>query len=218
MPPFLPYAPRNQDGDAKGGSLPPVNTFPGAVIGREDAYHPSTGDYPKGGTGQTLDKVKCAKQMFINRYHIHFYLGVISNGKQVALPLAIGMVNPGTVTNGFVNTASCYYYLHTHDESGIVHVEVPKNAPFTKPLYKLGTLFKVWGINVAATQFAHFHGPMHVFVGNVPLEQTTVTSYAPLKGKLEDLEIYSHEVVWIEIGTTYYKSKHLPPVTFYMEY
>jgi len=41
----------------------------------------------------------------------------------------------------------CYFWLHTHDASGIVHVEAPQQRDFT-----LGQFFAIWGQQLSATQ------------------------------------------------------------------
>ncbi len=50
--------------------------------------------------------------------------------------------------NYAVLTAQCFYHLHTHDYSGLVHIEDTSMAQsYTKaPSYaKLKTLFDIWG-------------------------------------------------------------------------
>jgi hypothetical protein len=198
--------------------LAPITTFPGAVVGEPNAFHPGIGDYPGGGSGQTVGGIPCRATMFINSYHVHVFLGIINRGKQVALPYAIGMFDPGPAQSGFVDTAGCYYFLHTHDSSGIVHIEAPQNQPLTDSIYTLSRLFKVWGLQLSPTGVGPLHGEVHAFVGNVPLKQTVVSAYREFKGDPNDIKLKSHEVIWLEIGKKYFPAAKLPPVTFYMEY
>ncbi len=66
-------------------------------------------------------------------YHIHQHLDVYVHGKKLTVPALIGILpaqNKLTV-------------LHTHDNSGIIHVESPVRKP-----YSLGQFFGVWGLRL----------------------------------------------------------------------
>jgi hypothetical protein len=65
------------------------------------------------------------------RLHIHQHLDVVVNGDGYPIPAGIGIDR----RERFVSP------LHTHDFSGIVHVESPTVRTFT-----LGQLFDVWGL------------------------------------------------------------------------
>jgi hypothetical protein len=198
--------------------LSAIDTSPGQVNGVNDLFKPKRGDYSTGGQGQIVDgKVPCLLHMS-NDYHIHIFLGIIYNGKLIAVPHAIGMVHPGAQVNGWTNSADCFYQIHTHDSSGIVHVEVAKFLPLTSVYYHLRNVFDVWGVPYGKDFFGPFKGPVHIFVGNVPLRQLTVSSYVPYTRSITFLGLRSHEVIWYEIGKHYFTASQLPPVTFYMEY
>jgi len=62
--------------------------------------------------------------------HTHQHLTVSVDGNPVTVPANLG-----------VDPAGAMSALHTHDTSGIVHVESPKVATFT-----LGQLFTEWGV------------------------------------------------------------------------
>jgi hypothetical protein len=78
--------------------------------------------------------------------HIHEHLDVFVDGKRVVVPAGIG-IDPG---GRFISP------LHTHDTSGVVHVESPTIRPFT-----LGELFGVWGVPLGSAS--------RVFVDGRPL-------------------------------------------------
>jgi hypothetical protein len=65
--------------------------------------------------------------------HIHMDLQVFVNGKQEEVPALIGI---GSDANG-----TFFSDLHTHDATGIVHLESQTNDRFT-----LGQFFDVWGV------------------------------------------------------------------------
>jgi hypothetical protein len=72
--------------------------------------------------------------------HYHAHLDVFAKGKRVEVPPGIGFV----VQNG---RATALSELHTHDTSGIVHVESAQDEPYT-----LGQVFTEWGVALDAKQ------------------------------------------------------------------
>jgi len=73
-------------------------------------------------------------------YHVHPYLRVVINGQNVTIPAAIGIHNPffaNGVAGGGQN--SCFEPLHTHDTSGVIHIESESGRNYT-----LGDFFTVW--------------------------------------------------------------------------
>lgn len=69
------------------------------------------------------------------RLHIHQHLDVVIGGYGYAVPAAIGIDAHGR----FISP------LHTHDYSGIIHVESPVIRTFT-----LGQFFDVWGLRFSS--------------------------------------------------------------------
>jgi len=154
-----------------------------------------------------------------NDYHIHFFLGIVDRGKLIAMPHAVGMVDPGAQVNGWTDSAKCFYEIHTHDSSGIVHLEVAKVMPLNAVYYHLRDVLDVWGVPYSKDSLGPFRGPVHVFIGNRSyLGQTTISSYVPYTKEASSIGLKSHEVIWIELGDRYFSASQLPPVTFYMEY
>jgi hypothetical protein len=62
--------------------------------------------------------------------HIHQHLDLYVDGRKVLVPAGIG-----------IDPAVGYAPLHTHDPSGVIHVESP-----TVRTYTLGEFFAVWGV------------------------------------------------------------------------
>jgi hypothetical protein len=205
---------------ARPDALAPINTWAGATFGEPDFFHPALGDYKGGGQGQAVDSIHCLPTMVTNKYHIHIFLGLVYNGKQIAMPATLGFLHPGppAAPGKFYDYADCFYRIHTHDSSGIVHVELNQVLPLNRVVFHLKDVLGIWGVPVKTRQFGPMRGPIHVFIGTVPLKTVTVTSYQAYKGNLEDIPLQSHEAIWIEVGTKYYHAAKLPPVTFYMEY
>lgn len=62
------------------------------------------------------------------QFHIHPTLEIDINGKPAEIPAQIGI------------QATCMNAIHTHDASGVLHVEAPEKRDFT-----LADFFAVWG-------------------------------------------------------------------------
>jgi hypothetical protein len=75
-------------------------------------------------------------------YHIHALLRVYVNGKQQSVPANIGIDPSGQFLAA----------LHTHDTSGIIHMESDAFFPF-----KLGQFFDIWGVKFTDTQLGAYY-------------------------------------------------------------
>ena len=75
-------------------------------------------------------------------YHIHALLRIYINGKQEPIPGQIGIDQSGQFLAA----------LHTHDTSGIVHMEADNFYPF-----KLGQFFDIWGVKFTDTQVGAYY-------------------------------------------------------------
>lgn len=89
--------------------------------------------------------------------HTHQHLDVFVHGRHVTVPAGIGI----DVAGGFISP------IHTHDATGIVHVESPDVRTFT-----LGELFGVWGVRLSKQCLGGYcaRGPdrLRVYVGGRP--------------------------------------------------
>ncbi len=67
--------------------------------------------------------------------HIHAHVSIYINGERSLIPQFVGIAqdNAGDVT--------CYYWLHTHDASGVIHIESPASARET---FTFGQFVDVW--------------------------------------------------------------------------
>lgn len=79
--------------------------------------------------GAPIDGIQC-ESMEGAVLHIHQHLQLFDRGRVVEVPAQIGI--PGA--------SNCLYWLHTHANDGIVHVESPIKRTFT-----LGQFFDIWG-------------------------------------------------------------------------
>jgi len=83
------------------------------------------------------------------KLHIHQHLDVFAHGKRVVVPAGIG------IAEQFISP------LHTHDASGVIHVESPAVRSFS-----LAEFFGVWGVRLTTTCLAGECGAakLHLFV------------------------------------------------------
>jgi hypothetical protein len=89
--------------------------------------------------GQPVGNVQCnSGEQLATHYHAH--LTILYQQTPVPVPANIGI------------KSGCLYWLHTHDDSGIVHVEAPQNQASAQ--FTLGTFFQVWGQTLSSSQVA----------------------------------------------------------------
>jgi len=112
-------------------------------------------------TGQSIDGVQCqaGEQTVV---HVHTHLTIFVNGQARVIPYGIGI--PGfqaveTAQGPFVETGSCFYWLHVHAYDGIVHIE----SPSTSQSFTLGQFFDEWGVPLSSTQVGPATGKVTVF-------------------------------------------------------
>jgi hypothetical protein len=168
-----------------GGGNPDPNPNPppdpGTTLGLDSKYtdiveQTTLGkpNWPEGsGTGSPIDGVKC---LVTEDYHIHGMVSIYRDGTRLALPAAIGLVG-------------CSYELHTHDSSGVVHVETSVKTKFT-----FGQFFEVWGQPLGASNVGGISGTVKFYI----IDNETVTPYT---GNPADIEITPHRELAIVIGT-----------------
>jgi len=80
-------------------------------------------------SGAPIDGVHCDRAEG-TVLHIHQHLFMYNRGSRVTVPGQIGIPPAG----------GCLYWLHTHSDDGIIHVESPVRKAFT-----LGQFFDIWG-------------------------------------------------------------------------
>lgn len=196
----------------------------GEIFGADNSFAPADGDTSSGAQGQTVDGMPCASTM-PNTYHVHAFVGIIINGRQLALPDGIGMKNPGAdgtfagIPN-WTEYASCYYYIHTHDASGVLHIESPQSVSLTSSIYALGNAFDVWGMALSTTQIGPYTGTVRAYVAQVPLKTPQIlrSYYTTYTSEPRSIPLKSHTTVWLEIGPTYITPSSLPVLNYYEEY
>lgn len=120
-------------------------------------------------------------------YHIHSYLVIYINGKQSLLPANTGIASDGT----------CYYWLHTHDSSGVIHEESPDSRTFI-----LGNFFDEW-----EQVFSSLGYPSQL---DASTGWTVYVNGSLYKGNFRNIPLKAHTII-----TMAYNSPGVKPVTSY---
>jgi len=111
--------------------------------------------------------------------HIHQHLDLYVHGRRVTVPAGIGIQE----AQGFISP------LHTHDTSGVIHVESPDVRTFT-----LGQFFAVWGLRLTPRCLG----------GYCTTGANTIRVYADgrrLSGDPRLLPLAAHEEILVAFGT-----------------
>src|SRR6188472_1495605 len=118
--------------------------------------------------------------------HIHAHLDVFVHGRRVAVPAGIG-IGPDFISP-----------LHTHDASGVVHVESPDVRAFT-----LGEVFGVWGVRLTPRCLGGYCASgadrLRVYVGG-----------RELTGDPRLLHLAPHSEIVVAFGTPWQLPRPLP--------
>jgi hypothetical protein len=121
-------------------------------------------------------------------FHIHVHLAIFVDGQEQMLPLGVGIGQPWQVEDSaegpFVTDGSCFYWIHTHTEDGVVHIESPVRRRFT-----LGDFFAIWQVPLSATQVGPAQGQVITYVNGSRDDRNP-----------SDIPLLSHERIQLDIG------------------
>jgi hypothetical protein len=115
------------------------------------------------------------------KFHIHAMLHIYINGLLAPLPANIGLDPAKHLESS----------MHTHDSTGIIHMEAPH--PYN---YTLGDFFSVWGVKLGPAQVGGLEGyggeKLHFYLNGKPLSNpaalilhkgdSVVIGYGPQNG------------------------------------
>jgi hypothetical protein len=146
-------------------------------------------------TGQTIDGIQCQTDEQLVT-HVHSHLEIFVNGQQMKVPYGIGIPgfagsNQTTSGDFFVSTGSCFYWLHTHANDGIIHIE----SPSLTSRFTLGEFFAEWGIPLSSTQVGPDKGKVTVFFAS-PGKKAGI-----YHGDPANLPLGDHYQIQLDVGT-----------------
>lgn len=141
------------------------------------AYRVASG--PGGGVhGQPIANIECnTGEQLSTHYHAH--LSISYQGTPVPLTAQTGI------------TDTCLYWLHTHDGSGVIHIEAPKQTASRQ--FTLGDFFRIWDQPLSTRQVATLK------VGSGQQLKVWVDG-KPYSGDPSRIVLRSKEDIVIEIG------------------
>jgi hypothetical protein len=90
----------------------------------------------KAPAAQAINGVQC-NTIEATTYHVHSHLAVLVDGKNQTIPSQIGILT----------SPNCLYWLHTHDTTGVIHVESPQQKQFV-----LGQFMDIWQKTVPSSK------------------------------------------------------------------
>jgi hypothetical protein len=161
-----------------------------AVFSPRPAHHPTSP-----ATGDTVDNIPCTAGEML-QVHYHASLQIYVNGQPQQLPAGVGIVEPNTVSQQqYAHLASngqtaCLYYLHTHDATGIVHIESPSTDTYT-----LGQFFDIWGQSLDRTHLlGNKTDAAHRLVVEVFDANGKLTTYT---GDPSQIHLSAHETIYL---------------------
>jgi hypothetical protein len=124
--------------------------------------------------------------------HIHAHLDVLADGKAVAVPALVGIDEPSQQISP----------LHTHDTTGVIHIESPVQADFT-----LGQFMTEWQVSMSADH-----------LGGLKTDADhTLTAYVngkPVTGDPAAIKLGAHDEIALVYGTAAENAKVVVPNSF----
>jgi thiol-disulfide isomerase/thioredoxin len=147
-------------------------------------------------TGQSVDGITCLGKEQI-AFHHHSHLAIYVDGQQRTVPYGVGIAPPRQVQQSpegpFVTGGSCFYFLHTHTEDGIIHVESPVARTYT-----LGEFFDEWRQPLTPNQVGPARGTVYAYLNG-----------KPWTGNPRDIPVSTeHNVIQLDLGVD------MPPKPF----
>ncbi len=139
-------------------------------------------------TGQSIHGISClGKEQIV--FHHHSHLAIFVDGQPRTVPYGVGIAPPRQVQQSpegpFVTGGSCFYFLHTHTEDGIIHVESPVAATYT-----LGEFFDEWRQPLGPDQVGPAKGTVYVYLNG-----------KPWAGNPRDIPVSTeHNVIQLDVG------------------
>jgi hypothetical protein len=120
--------------------------------------------------------------------HVHVHLAIFVNGQEQPIPYGIGIGQPWSLSDSdegpFVDDGSCFYWIHTHTQDGIIHIESPIRRRFT-----LADFFAIWQMPLSDSQVGPAQGQVITYVNG---QRSTL---AP-----QDVPLLSHARIQLDVG------------------
>ena len=170
-PPVVPSPPQGPTPPAPPEPPPPQPNPPAPEIVLADTYTElvagtinSPRGWPAWTAPPTRDPVSGIGCLNTIRYHVHSLLSIYKDGVRQGLPDNVG------------RSTGCTYELHTHDVTGVLHIESDVPRQFT-----LGQFFTLWRQPLAAAGAAGLAGAIRIYL----IENERLTPYTGDPAQIE---------------------------------
>jgi len=117
-------------------------------------------------------------------YHVHTKLEIYVRGEKRTVPANIGII-----------PNRCMYWLHTHDSTGWIHVEAPRQIRAT-----LGQFFDIWGQPLSSERV------LEVDLRSSGLEMRIYVDGKPHEGDPREIELVDMREIVIDVGPPFARS------------
>ncbi len=124
--------------------------------------------------------------------HIHVHASIYINGQPSLIPQYVGIP-----TDSQTGQSTCFYWLHTHDTSGVVHIESPITSTFA-----FGQFLQVWNRGFNSLGF-----PSQLLLTD---GWTVYVNGQVYKGDFNNIQLQAHTLI-----TMAYNSPNVKPDTTY---
>jgi hypothetical protein len=136
----------------------------------------------------TIDGIPCGATEVVS-YHVHAHVAIFVNGQPRGLPEGLGIAAPrhvdrSTPSDPFVDGGACFYWLHTHTNDGVIHIEGPAPMAFT-----LKQLFDIWQQPLSLSQVGTAQGKVFAYLEGVPFP-----------GDPGSIPLAAHAVIQLNVG------------------
>ncbi len=174
---------------APGKTTTPIQLVNGVAIGKAAFPNPIKANPHD---GAPVDGITCiAQEQTV--LHIHSHLALFVNGSQLQVPAGIGIAP--------IPPQGCLYWIHTHDTTGIIHIEAPALGPPGGGPFTLGMFFDIWNQPLTQNDVAGKRGPVTAYVNGMLW-----------RGDPRSIPLLAHQLITLEVG------KRVPPPNYAFPY
>jgi hypothetical protein len=143
-------------------------------------------------TAPKVDGIVGCDTMTAPTYHVHAHLTVMNHGKNDLIPLY----------SGLNYNHDCLYWLHVHDQTGIIHIESPRKIVPT-----LGIWYDEIKAPLSTTQAGSAKlksgDKMKMWVAADPTGKAKTAVFKPYTGDPRNIKLLQHTQIWIDVGPPY---------------
>jgi hypothetical protein len=140
-------------------------------------YYSGLQNTPTAASALTVDGIQCNTNEQL-LFHIHTHLDIFVNGQLIYIPPQIGIIPD-----------KCIYWLHTHDGTGVIHIESPIKRDFT-----LGQFLDIWSKKLNnSSEFANIFGGKNIPEAYVNGQKVTGVNYREIK-------LHAHDEIALVYG------------------